>query len=108
MTELIRGLQFRPVHRPQVNTRLKIKRLCPNNAYDIKIDMPDSGEKVDIYTYFQHRYNITLRHVHLVELEGRRNDKVPIELCNVIEVILFTYKKYTHFYDNSNICILYV
>ncbi|CAG8650047.1 1091_t:CDS:10, partial [Rhizophagus irregularis] len=95
VTELIRGLQFRPVHRPQVNTRLKIKRLCPNNAYDIKIDMPDSGEKVDIYTYFQHRYNITLRHVHLVELEGRRNDKVPIELCNVIEGQRFPVAKLT-------------
>jgi hypothetical protein len=96
VTELIRGLQFRPVHRPQVNTRLKIKRLCPNNARDIKIDIPESGEKIDIYTYFYRRYNITLNYVHLVELEGRRNDKIPIELCNVIEVILFTYKRYIH------------
>ncbi|GBB88310.1 hypothetical protein RclHR1_14880004 [Rhizophagus clarus] len=95
VTELIRGLQFRPVHRPQVNTRLKIKRLCPNNAYDIKIDNPESGEKIDIYTYFQRRYDITLRYVHLVELEGRRNDKIPIELCNVIEGQRFPVAKLT-------------
>jgi len=98
ITELIRGLQFRPVHRPQVETRFKIKRLCPNNAYDVKIDMPESSEKIDIYTYFQRRYNITLRYAHLVELEGRRNDKVPIELCNVIEV----------FYIYTHICNFYI
>ncbi|CAI2172161.1 19284_t:CDS:10 [Funneliformis geosporum] len=95
VTELIRGLQFKPIHRPQIETRFKIKRLCPKNAYDVIIDMPESSEKINIYTYFQHRYNITLRYLHLVELEGRRNDKVPIELCNVIEGQRFPVAKLT-------------
>jgi len=91
ITELIRGLQFRPTHRPQVK-RLKIKRLCPNNAYDVKIDVPESNEKsgknekIDIFTYFQRRYKITLRYAYLVELDDRRSDKIPIELCKIIEV----------------------
>lgn len=89
ITDLIRGLQFKPLHRPQVSTRLKIKRLCPTNVYQETIDMPESGERMDVYSYFQRRYDITLNYSHLVEIEGRRNDKIPIELCNIIEVLLF-------------------
>ncbi|CAG8485886.1 15886_t:CDS:10 [Acaulospora colombiana] len=85
ITDLIRGLKFRPLHRPQVNTQLKIKRLCPNNMHEVKVEIPESGERIDIYSYYQRKYNITLRYSHLVETEGRKNDKYPIELCDIIE-----------------------
>ncbi|CAG8588386.1 1538_t:CDS:10 [Diversispora eburnea] len=95
ITDLIRGLQFKPLHRPQVNTRLKIKRLYPSNAFQETCDIPETGERLDIYSYFQRRYDITLKYSHLVELEGRRNDKIPIELCNIIEGQRFPVVKLT-------------
>ncbi|RHZ45603.1 hypothetical protein Glove_668g20 [Diversispora epigaea] len=95
ITDLIRGLQFKPLHRPQVNTRLKIKRLYPSNAFQETCDIPETGEKLDIYSYFQRRYDITLKYSHLVELEGRRNDKIPIELCDIIEGQRFPVVKLT-------------
>ncbi|CAG8454485.1 1458_t:CDS:2, partial [Cetraspora pellucida] len=85
VSELVRGLQFKAIHRPKVNTRFKIKRLCSSNARENMVDIPDSGEKISIYSYYQRRYNRYLKYLHLVELEGRKNDKIPIELCNIIE-----------------------
>ncbi|CAG8529628.1 8457_t:CDS:10 [Cetraspora pellucida] len=85
VSELVRGLQFKAIHRPKVNTRFKIKRLCSTNARENMVDIPDSGEKISIYSYYQRRYNRYLKYLHLVELEGRKNDKIPIELCNIIE-----------------------
>ncbi|CAG8802713.1 6065_t:CDS:2, partial [Gigaspora rosea] len=85
ISELIRGLQFKSIHRPKVSTRFKIKRLCPTNARENMVDIPDSEEKISIYSYYQRRYHINLRYLPLVELEGRKNDKIPIELCDIIE-----------------------
>ncbi|CAG8442856.1 5379_t:CDS:10 [Scutellospora calospora] len=85
VTELVRGLQFKVTHRPKVSTRFKIKKLCSTNARENMVDIPESGEKISIYSYYQRRYKINLNYLHLVELEGRKNDKIPIELCNVIE-----------------------
>ncbi|CAG8693582.1 8150_t:CDS:2, partial [Racocetra fulgida] len=44
-----------------------------------------SEEKISIYSYYQRRYKLNLKYLHLVELEGRKNDKIPIELCDIIE-----------------------
>ncbi|CAG8550642.1 41959_t:CDS:10 [Gigaspora margarita] len=85
ISELIRGLQFKSIHRPKVSTRFKIKRLCSTNARENMVDIPDSEEKISIYSYYQRRYHINLRYLQLVELEGRKNDKIPIELCDIIE-----------------------
>ncbi|CAG8548344.1 27881_t:CDS:10 [Dentiscutata erythropus] len=86
ISELVHGLQFKAIHRPKVKTRFKIKRLCSTNARDNMVDIPDSEEKISIYSYYQRRYNINLKCLHLVELEGRKNDKIPIELCDIIEL----------------------
>ncbi|CAG8587767.1 28631_t:CDS:10, partial [Racocetra persica] len=85
VSELVRGLQFKAIHRPKVSTRFKIKRLCSTNARENMVDIPDSGEKISIYSYYQRRYKLNLKYLHLVELEGRKNDKIPIELCDIIE-----------------------
>ncbi|CAG8473883.1 8152_t:CDS:10 [Acaulospora morrowiae] len=95
INELIRGLKFRPLHRPQVNTRFKIKRLCPNNVYEVKVEIPESGEKIDISSYYKRKYNIAIRYKHLVETEGRRADKYPIELCGIVEGQRFPVAKLT-------------
>jgi len=50
----------------------------------------ETGQEETIETYFQRKYKMRLKHLHLVEMMGKRGDKIPIEVCGIVEVSLMS------------------
>lgn len=78
----IKNLRIRDNHRTGNKRKFKIEKLTPTPASQTMFDMGDG--RIDVATYFQNTYNRRLLYPNLPCLVVRRNNYLPIEVCDVI------------------------
>ncbi|CAG8590138.1 4980_t:CDS:2 [Paraglomus occultum] len=81
----IKNLKVKPLHRPDSQAKYSVCGLWPKNASEVTFMNNETGQEESIETYFQRKYNMRLKHLHLVEMMGKRADKIPIEVCGIVE-----------------------
>jgi len=86
----IKSLKIKPLHRPDSQAKYSICALWPKNASEVTFMNNETGQEESIATYFQRKYNMRLKYLHLVEMMGKRGDKIPIEVCGIVEVSLMS------------------
>ncbi|RGB39104.1 Piwi domain-containing protein [Rhizophagus diaphanus] len=79
----IKNLRISDNHRPENKQKFMIEKLTQNSAFDIMFDV-DNGNKIDVKTYFQNIHNIRLLYPFLPCVVVRKNNYLPIEVCDVI------------------------
>uniref|UniRef100_A0A1D1YXN1 Protein argonaute-3 n=1 Tax=Anthurium amnicola TaxID=1678845 RepID=A0A1D1YXN1_9ARAE len=79
----IKGLKIRDNHRAGVRRKFKIEKLTPRPALNMTFDKGD-GTTIDVPTYYDRTYNRRLNFAHLPCVVVRRNQYLPIEVCDVI------------------------
>ncbi|PKK68178.1 Piwi-domain-containing protein [Rhizophagus irregularis] len=79
----IKNLRINDNHRPENKRKFKIEKLTQTSASDIMFDI-DNGNKFNVETYFQDKYNRRLLYPFLPCVIARKNIHLPIEVCDVI------------------------
>ncbi|PKK58711.1 Piwi-domain-containing protein, partial [Rhizophagus irregularis] len=79
----IKYLRISDNHRPENKQKFMIEKLTQNSAFDIMFDI-DNSNKIDVKTYFQNIHNIRLLYPFLPCVVVRKNNYLPIEVCDVI------------------------
>ncbi|PKY60591.1 hypothetical protein RhiirA4_519173, partial [Rhizophagus irregularis] len=69
--------------KPEIRRKFKIVKLTQTSASNTMFD-GDNGNKIDVKTYFQNKYNRSLLYPFLPCVVVRKNNYLPIEFCNVI------------------------
>ncbi|PKY61478.1 PAZ domain-containing protein [Rhizophagus irregularis] len=82
----IKNLRINDNHRPEYRQKFKIEKLTRISASNIKLDVDNGNKinKVNVQTYFQNTYNRRLLYPFLPCVIVRKNNYLPIEVCDVI------------------------
>ncbi|CAB5182549.1 unnamed protein product [Rhizophagus irregularis] len=81
----IKNLIISDNHNPEIRQKFRIAKLTQTSASDTMFD-GNNGNKIDVKTYFQNKYNRCLLYPFLpcVVIRKRKNYYFPIEVCDVI------------------------
>ncbi|CAB5375597.1 unnamed protein product [Rhizophagus irregularis] len=79
----IKNLRISDNCKPEIRRKFKIVKLTQTSASNTMFD-GDNGNKIDVKTYFQNKYNRSLLYPFLPCVVVRKNNYLPIEFCNVI------------------------
>jgi hypothetical protein len=82
----IKGLKIKDNHREGTRRKFKITKLTPTPASHTQFDKGD-GTSTNVANYFYETYNRRLNYAHLPCVVVRRNVYLPMEVCEVIEVV---------------------
>ncbi|CAB5179818.1 unnamed protein product [Rhizophagus irregularis] len=78
----IKNLKISDNHSPENQQKFKIRKLTQTSASHTMVDV--DGSNIDVKTFFQNKYNKHLLYPFLPCVVVRKNEYLPIEVCDVI------------------------
>ncbi|CAB4410376.1 unnamed protein product [Rhizophagus irregularis] len=78
----IKNLRINDNHRPEYRQKFRIEKLTQTSASDIMLEA--NGNKINVETYFQNIYNRRLLYPFLPCVIVRKNNYLPIEVCDIV------------------------